>query len=144
MTDLQKETDAYVKEKYNIEPEILPFSHEDYAVYRHPDTGRWFAVFIVKERKEFGLAGDGEVKIVSFRIRDKMMADILLQQPGYLSGYPARNWNWISVVTDGTVPAGDLCRWIDESYEATRGKASNKKTPLPKQNRKRDKPSAES
>ncbi len=136
MTDLRKKLDAYVKAKYNIMPELLPFSHEDYAIYRHPDTGRWFAVFIVKERKEFGLAGGGVTEIVSFRIKDKMLADILLQQPGYLSGFPAVNWNWISAVMDGTVPLNDLCRWIDESHEATRGKTSNKKTQLAKMNRK--------
>lgn len=132
MTDLREKLDAYVKEKYNIKPETLPFSHEDYAIYRHPDTGRWFAVFIVKERKEFGLIGDGEAEIVSFRIRDKLMADILLQQPGYLGGFPAVNWNWISAVMDGTVPLDDLCRWIDESYDATKGKTGNKNIPLGK------------
>ncbi len=46
--------DAYVKEKYGIDPEILPFSKEVDGVYRHPDTGKCFAVFIVKERSAYG------------------------------------------------------------------------------------------
>ena len=74
--------DAYVKEKYGIDPEILPFSKEVDGVYRHPDSGKCFAVFIVKERSAFGLSGSGEVELVSFRIRDRM--HFVLQQPGYL------------------------------------------------------------
>ncbi len=73
--------DAYVKEKYGIDPEILPFSKEDYGVCRHPDTGRWFAVFIVKDRSAFCLSGSGEVAVMIFKIRDRMLADFLVQKP---------------------------------------------------------------
>lgn len=39
--------DAYIKEKCGIDSEPLPFSYENYEIYRHMETGRWFAVFIV-------------------------------------------------------------------------------------------------
>lgn len=132
MTAIRKQLDAYVRQKYQTEPEILPFSREDYAVYRHAETGKWFAVFIVKDRSAFGLSGSGEMEVVSFKIRDRMLADLLAQQPGYLRGFPAGSWNWTSAVLDGTVPLADICRWVDESYEATKAKAKNKKAPLAK------------
>ena len=47
---LRERLDAYTKEKYGIDPEILPFSRENYDIYRHTETGKWFAVFIVKDR----------------------------------------------------------------------------------------------
>jgi len=129
---IRERLDAYVKEKHGIDPEILPFSKADYGVYRHPDTGRWFAVFIVKDRSAFGFSGSGEVEVVSFRIRDRMLSDFVMQQPGYLRGLPASNWNWTTAVMDGTIPYEDICRWVDESYEATKTKTKNKRTPLPK------------
>jgi predicted DNA-binding protein (MmcQ/YjbR family) len=43
---IREQLDDYVKEKYGIYPEILPFSKEDYGVYRHPDTGKWFAILL--------------------------------------------------------------------------------------------------
>lgn len=132
MTSIREQLDAHVKEKYGIEPEILPFSKEDYEVYRHTETGKWFAVFIVKDRSAFGLPGSGSVEVVSFKVRDRMLSDFMAQQPGYLFGFPARNWNWTSAVLDGTIPLEDICRWVDGNYEATKTKAKNKRTPLPK------------
>ncbi len=129
---IRERIDAYTKEKYDIDPEILPFSHEDYEIYRHTETGKWFAVFIVKERRVFGLAGDGSAEILCVKCKDKLLADFLMQQQGYLRGYPSSKWNWVSMVLDGTVPFEDICRWLDESYQATRTKAGNLKTPLPK------------
>ncbi len=129
---LHQKLDKYVKNKYGITPEILPFSHENYEIYRHTDTGKWFAVFIEKERSAFGLDGDGRTEIVCFKLKDSLLADLLAQQKGYLRGYPAANWSWLSAVLDGTVPYEDICRLLDESYEATKSKSKNKKTPLPK------------
>ena len=129
---IRERLDAYTKEKYGIDPEILPFSHEDYEIYRHTDTGKWFAVFIVKERSAFGLDGDGEAEILCVKPKDKFFADFMMQQPGYLRGYPSSKWNWVSMVLDGTVPFEDICRWLDESYAATKSKSKNLKTPLPK------------
>ena len=65
---IHQKLDKYVKNKYGITPEILPFSHENYEIYRHTDTGKWFAVFIEKERSAFGLDGDGRTEIVCFKL----------------------------------------------------------------------------
>ena len=129
---IRERIDAYTKEKYGIDPEILPFSHEDYEIYRHTKTGKWFAVFIVKERRAFGLDGEGTAEILCVKPKDRFFADFLMQQPGYLRGYPSNKWNWVSMTLDGSVPFEDICRWLDESYRATKSKAENMKTPLPK------------
>lgn len=129
---MREDLDSYTKSKYGVEPEILPFSKEDYEIYRHPDTGKWFAVFVVKERSVLGLSGDGKAEIVCVKARDPLLADYLPAQSGYLRGYPSRSWNWISIVLDGTVPFEDVCRRLDESFIATKTKAKNQKIPLPK------------
>ena len=132
MATIREQLDSYVREKYRIDPEILPFSQADYAIYRHGDTGKWFAVLIVKDRQALGLPGTGDAEIVSFKLKDPILTDLLSQQPGYLRGYPSSRWNWLSAVLDGTIPLEDICRWIDMSYAATKTAAGNRKTPLPK------------
>ena len=130
MNKIRERIDVYAKEKYGIDPEILPFSHEEYEIYRHTETGKWFAVFIVKERSAFGLEGDGTAEILCVKSKDPLLADVLMEQPGYLRGYPSRKWNWVSVVLDGTVPFEDIRRLLDESYLTTKTKTRNLKTPL--------------
>lgn len=127
---MRERLDAYAGAQYDVVPEVLPFSHEEYEIYRHADTGKWFAVFIVKERKAFGLEGDGRAEIVCLKPQDALTADFLFHQPGYLRGYPSRGWRWISVLLDGSVPFEEICRHLDESYRATGTKVKNKKTPL--------------
>lgn len=134
--NIRQQLDIYTKETYGVDPEILPFSHEDYEIYRHTDIGKWFAVFIVKERSAFGLVGDGPAEIICVKVADPMYADFLMNQPGYLRGYPSRDWNWVSAVLDGTVPFEDIRRLLDESYRATKSKAKNLRVPL----QKREKP----
>lgn len=132
MKTIRARIDAYTKEKYGVDPEILPFPREDYEIYRHAETGKWFAVFIAKERRAFGLDGDGTAEILCVKPKDRFLPDLLAQEPGYLRGYPGSRWNWVSMVLDGTVPFEDICGWLDESYQATGSKAGNRKTPLPK------------
>ena len=129
---IREQLETYVKTKYNVESEQLPFNKEDYAIFRHGDTGKWFAVFIVKPRKELGLEGTGEIEIVSLKVHDPMLADTLMQQPGYLKGYPSAKWHWVSIVLDGTVPFNEIRKWLDESYIVTNATGKNKKVMLQK------------
>ena len=79
-------------------------------------------------------SGEGNTEIVSLKIRDPLLADLLVQQTGYLRGYPSSKWNWVSIILDGTVPLEEVCRWLDESYAATKAKAKNQIVPLVKRN----------
>lgn len=83
-----------------------------------------------EERGAFGLDGEGTAEILCVKPKDRFFADFLTQQSGYLRGYPSSKWNWISMLLDGTVPYEDICRWLDESYQTTKSKSKNLKTPL--------------
>ena len=78
----------------------------------------------VKPREALGLEGRGDVEVMSAKVPDRGLADMLLQQPGCLRGYPAANWRWVSAVLDGTVPVEDLFIWPDDSHCATARGAS--------------------
>ena len=36
---IRSQLEQYAKKKYHVEAEQLPFSHEDYAILRHADSG---------------------------------------------------------------------------------------------------------
>lgn len=119
---MREEVFRYIKEKYNIEPDY-PFSTAPtYPVLRHRDNRKWFALIMDVPREKLGLKGDEAVDIINVKLGDRMLVDMLAQEPGYFYGYHITRSNWISILLDGTVPLEEICRWIDESYGVTASK----------------------
>ena len=85
------------------------------------------------KRKNLGLDGDEIVDVLNVKISDPLLADLLIQQPGYFRGYHISRGNWISILLDGTVPFDDICKWLDESYMATASKEKKQKLRPPKE-----------
>ena len=124
---------AYVKEKYGASPENLWMRYPNYAIFRHGDNRKWFALMMAVEKSKLGLPGNDVVDILNVKLSDPILADLLAQQPGYMRGYHIARGNWISILMDGTVPRKDLCRWVDESYLATASVQRKKKMRPPKE-----------
>ena len=133
MASLKDAVIAYVKEKYGASPENLWMRYPNYAIFRHADNGKWFAIIMRVQRAKLGLPGNDVVDILNVKLSDPFLADLLVQQPGYMRGYHIARGNWISILMDGTVPRKDLCRWVDESYLATASVRQKKKMRPPKE-----------
>ncbi len=133
MASLKEAIIAYVKEKYGASPENLWMRYPNYAVFRHEDNGKWFALMMDVEKNKLGLQGNGAVDILNVKLSDSLLSDLLVQQPGYMRGYHIARGNWISILMDGAVPLKDLCRWVDESYLATASVQQKKKMRPPKE-----------
>lgn len=119
---MREEIFRYVKKKYNIEPDY-PFSTApDCPVLRHEDNRKWFALIMNVSKKKLGLKSDRRADIINVKLGDLMLVDMLVRQPGYFYGYHISRSSWISILLDGTVPFGEVCRWIDESYAVTASK----------------------
>ena len=124
---LREEIFQYVKEKYKIEPDY-PFStHPGFPVLRHKDNRKWFALIMDVPREKLGLKGTEYVDIMNVKLGDPMLADMLVQRPGYFYGYHITRSSCISILLDGTVPFAEICRWIDESYAVTAPKKTKKR-----------------
>ena len=133
MASLKDAVIAYVKEKYGASPENLWMRYPNYAIFRHADNGKWFALMMDVEKNKLGLPGNDVVDILNVKLSDPFLVDLLAQQPGYMRGYHIARGNWISILMDGTVPRKDLCRWVDESYLATASVRQKKKMRPPKE-----------
>ena len=133
MASLKEALIAYVQEKYGAPPENLWMRYPNYAIFRHADNGKWFALIMDVEKRKLGLPGNGIVDILNVKLPDPFLADLLVQQPGYMRGYHIARGNWISIRMDGAVALEELCRWLDESYLATASAAQKKKLRPPKE-----------
>ena len=133
LASLKEAVIAYVKEKYGASPENLWMRYPNYAIFRHGDNSKWFALMMDVEKSKLGLPGNDVVDILNVKLSDPFLADLLAQQPGYMRGYHIARGNWISLLMDGSVPLEELCHWLDESYLATASAAQKKKMRPPKE-----------
>ena len=134
MTDsLRGEVLAYVKKKYDTEPEYLWMRYPDYAVLRHSDNGKWFGIIMDIKRSRLGLDEEGRTDILNVKVEDPLLLDLLVRQPGYFRGYHMNRSNWVSILLDGSAPLNDILRLLDASYGATASKAKKQKLRPPKE-----------
>ena len=133
VASLKEAVFAYVKEKYGAAPENLWMRYPNYAIFRHADNDKWFALIMDVEKNKLGLPETDRVDILNVKLADPFLADLLAQQPGYFRGYHIARGNWISILMDGTVPLEEVCRWVDASYLATASAAQKQKMRPPKE-----------
>ncbi len=119
MKSFRKQLFSYLKEKYNASPEYLWSRYPGYAVFRHGDNQKWFALVMDVPGNKLGLETEEVVDIVNVKIGDLFLADILVRQEGFFRGYHIRRGNWISVSLYGAVGFDEISKWVDESYLAT-------------------------
>ena len=124
---------AYVKKKYQAEPEYLWRRYPEYAIFRHSDNQKWFGLVMNVKEKSLGVQGEDVVDILNVKLPDPRLADLLIQEPGYFRGYHISRGNWVSILLDGSVPFEDVCRWLDESYVTTASREKKQKLRPPKE-----------
>lgn len=93
-----------------------------YAVFRHADNEKWFAIVMDVSAEKLGLPEEGTVDILNVKLSDPFLADMMTQQPGYFKGYHISRGSWVSILLDGSVPFEEICLWLEESYLSTASK----------------------
>ena len=106
---------------YKAQPEYLWASHPEYAVLRHKENQKWFAVFMNVSRARLGLTGGGNAEILNVKC-DPDMIPSLLSAKGILPAYHMNKRHWISILLDGTTGTGQVLQLLSISYERTAGK----------------------
>ena len=115
----------YVRKKYHIEADYPLPTAPDHAVMRHPDNRKWFAVIYAVSRYKLGIKGTDKTDVINVKTGDPLLADLLIQQPGFFRGYQMNRGDWITMLLDGTVPQEEICHWIDESFAVTASREYN-------------------
>lgn len=107
---------AYVKEKYDTEPEYLWRSFPGYAVLRRADNRKWYAMVADIDKEKIGQKGKGRTDIMNVKTDDPLLYDMLIRKDGIVPGYHMGKGSWISVILDGRIAFDEICAMIDMSY----------------------------
>ncbi len=130
---LREQLIEHVKTRYRTEPEYPWMRWPGYAVFRHADNGKWFALVMDIPRGKLGAEGGGIVDVLNVKLPDPLLADMLIRQPGFFRGYHIARGSWVSILLDGTVPFDEICRWLGESFLATASREKKQRLRPPKE-----------
>ena len=122
----------HIKKKYKVKPEYPWRKYPDYAVLRHMDNNKWFALVAEVERTKLGLSGDEYVPIVNLKVDDLMFRDMLIQEEGIMPAYHMNKQHWITVLLDGSVSKERIFDPLEMSFMATASKQKKQKIRPPK------------
>ncbi|MBQ5951173.1 MAG: MmcQ/YjbR family DNA-binding protein [Lachnospiraceae bacterium] len=118
-TDLRGWIETQIKDMYGAAPEYPWRNFPEYAVFRHGDNKKWFALVAVVPADKLGLPGDAPLPVINFKISDDVYRDVILREPGVLPAYHMNKRFWVTALLDGTVPQPQLLDMLDVSYAAT-------------------------
>lgn len=124
---------AYVKKKYQTDPDYPWKRDRESAVLRHQDNHKWYGLIMNIERKKLGLSGEDIIEVINVKMDDPVFHSVLIRQNGYFPGYHMNKQSWITILLDGTVPFEDICGMIDASYKATASVKKKQKIRQPKE-----------
>ena len=123
----------YIKKKYKSAPEYLWKKYPDYAVFRHEDNNKWFALQAPVPKDKLGLEGNEIVEVINVKVDDMFFRDMLIRQDGILPAYHMNKQHWVTVILDGTVNEEQVRSLIDSSYLATASAKKKEKIRPPKE-----------
>ena len=117
----------YIRDTYGPEAEYLWVDIPDGAVFRHPASGKWYALIMSVAQDRLGLSGDGSVDVLNVKC-GPILSGSLRTEPGFLPAYHMNKSHWISIVLDGSVPDGKISPLLELSYGSVAPKRRTKRS----------------
>ena len=110
---------AYIKAQYDCAPEFLWARTPNNAAIRHRENRKWFAALMLAlPLKHLGLTNGGCADVINLKCDPRMIGS-LVDGKRYFPGYHMNKEHWITVLLDGSIPAGEICPLIDLSFDLT-------------------------
>jgi predicted DNA-binding protein (MmcQ/YjbR family) len=110
---------AYVKEKFDTDPDYPWFKYPDYAVLRHKGDGKWYGLIMNVPRIKLGLTGEGSVEILDLKC-DPGLNSLLRSQQWVLPAYHMNKKHWITIVLNSYPHKEEIYNLINLSYDLTK------------------------
>ncbi|MGI6264468.1 MAG: MmcQ/YjbR family DNA-binding protein [Acutalibacteraceae bacterium] len=109
---------AYAADRFGVKPDYPWEKYPGYAVLRHRDSGKWFALLAPVPGDKLGLADPAPVEVVNLKCDPRMIGSLILNE-GFAPAYHMNKLYWISVLLNGRVSDGQIEDLLDMSYALT-------------------------
>ena len=118
---------AYIKRTYHVDPDY-PFSRDysETAVFRHQDTGKWFALCMGVRADKLKLESDELIDVVTMK-SESMLIDGIISRDGFHRAYHMNKNQWMTVELGDKVPEDEIRDLIDLSFGLTEKKTAKQR-----------------
>lgn len=104
-----------IKKKYNEKPDYPFLRAKEYAVYRYPDTEKWYIlVGNIKRGKVEKTDSEELVEVINVKVEDDKYDEYIKMQ-GIFPAYHMRTHKWVSIILDDTLSDKEVMKFIDVS-----------------------------
>lgn len=102
----------YAYKTYHSMPEYLWEKYPDYAVLRHNDNNKWYAIIMNVPKGKLSLDGTEKVDIMDIKCEPEMTGSLQMAE-GIFAGYHMNKRNWVSVLLNGSIDERMVYRLLD-------------------------------
>lgn len=121
----RQQLNQYITEKYSTLAEYPWASEPSYAVYRHENNKKWFAVIMDISKRKLGPKDDEIISVVNLKIETSLIGQ-LLGNDGIYPAYHMNKNHWITVELTDKTTAEQLSWLLEMSFDNTNVKIKNK------------------
>lgn len=107
----------HIKTEYSTEPEFLwPDRYPGYAIFRHGDNKKWFALVATISSKSLGLKDDQEIDVINLKLDKNQTYDFAETNDHIFPAYHMNKNNWITIWLDEALPDKLIFELIKKSF----------------------------
>lgn len=104
-----------IMEKYGDKPIFMWKKFPSDAVFKNPDTGKWYGVIMNIKRSKIDKESNGYVDIINIKL-DKAEVQDLLHKNGFYPAWHMNKKSWITIVMDDTLKDNEIINYVDISH----------------------------
>ncbi len=117
----RQQLDTYITEKYSTSAEYPWLSAPSFAVYRHDNNKKWFAVIMDIPKSKLGIREDGNISVVNLKA-EPMLIGSLISNDGIYPAYHMNKNHWITVELTEKTSLEQISWLLEMSYDLTSAK----------------------
>lgn len=108
----------FAYERYGVSADYPWEKSPSFAVLRHQDNKKWFALIMDIPQSKLGFADGKIIDVVNLKC-DPVMIGSVREEYGIYPAYHMNKASWITVLLDGSVSDEKIKLLLDMSYDLT-------------------------
>lgn len=117
----------YMQDTYGTVAEYLWADSPTGAVFRHPASGKWYAIMMSVLPERLGLQGEQALDVMNVKCSTVMIGS-LLSNRGFLPAYHMNKDHWISILLDDSVADNQIFPLLELSYDSVAPKRCKRRS----------------